>query len=327
MIEQERPSSGRVVMGAVALPLLMLLLSGAVLALWWGQLPDPVASHWDAAGRPDGFSSPAAVASLLMGLGVVALIAAAWAGTASTSTAARSLAALASGTGGFLLTSLLGTLAPQLGVGDVSTVMLPLPAFVVGLVIGVACGYATSLLIPRWASPLPQGVDGVRPAELGPTEVAVWSRVALTATPGIVIAASATALTLLFALVLGSAWMLVVPLALGLLMVAALSVRVTVGPQGLRVAGPLGWPRAVVGIDDVAAVAAAEVRAMAEFGGWGYRVAVRGPLQGAKGFVLRSGRAIVVIRRSGGVELVVVDDAGTGAALLEGYRQRAAQLR
>lgn len=326
-MNDDRPTKLRVVLGAAAIPLLVLLVAAGVLALWWGQLPDPVATHWNAAGQPDGFSSPGLVAAFVLALGLVSLAVAAWAGTASSSTAARSMAALASGTGSFLLVFLLGTLAPQLGHPDVSTVGLPVAALGVGAVFGVAAGLATRLLIPRWASPRPEGVDGVRPAELGPTERVVWSRVAWTATPGIVIAVVATVLSLVLAVLVGTGWMLIAPLALALLMVAALSVRVTVGPKGLRAAGPLGWPRAVVALDDVAAVATADVNALAEFGGWGYRVAFAGPLQGAKGFVLRSGRAIVVTRRSGGVELVVVDDAETGAGLLEAYRLRALQHR
>ncbi|MFT4218816.1 MAG: hypothetical protein QM619_16765 [Micropruina sp.] len=105
-------------------------------------------------------------------------------------------------------------------------------------------------------------------------------------------------------------------------MVAILRVRVAVDASGLRVSGPLGWLRVRIVLDDIATVGTAEVRALREFGGWGYRVAFAGPLVGAKGFVLRSGQAIVVTRRSGAIEVVVVDDAGTGAALLAEYRRR-----
>lgn len=148
----------------------------------------------------------------------------------------------------------------------------------------------------------------------------MWTRTVATARPAVIIAVSATLLILVPALVSGAWWLLGLAAFLVLLMVATFAVRVVVDPTGLRVAGPLGWPRVRVPIEEVEAVATAEVSALREFGGWGYRVAFSGPLVGAKGFVLRSGPAIVVTRRSGRVELVVVDDAATGAALLEAYR-------
>ena len=51
---------------------------------------------------------------------------------------------------------------------------------------------------------------------------------------------------------------------------------------------------------------------MAEFGGWGYRVG-RG---GRVGVVLRTGEALQVQRTGGRAFVVTVDDAATGAALL-----------
>ncbi len=62
--------------------------------------------------------------------------------------------------------------------------------------------------------------------------------------------------------------------------------------------------------------------ALRDFGGYGYRLGFRGELKGARGFILRSGKGILVDRAGGGREVVVVDDAETAVRLLETYRQR-----
>ena len=62
-----------------------------------------------------------------------------------------------------------------------------------------------------------------------------------------------------------------------------------------------------------------DVSPFAEFGGWGYRVG-RG---GRVGIVLRSGPALQVERTGGRSLVVTVDDAATGAALLNTLAARA----
>lgn len=312
----------RVLVGALAVPLVVLVATVLTLLSWWDELPNPIASHWTTTGRPDGFSSPSTMLAWLVGLGVVTVAGTLWGASAEASGAVRTIVPLMSGIGTFLLVFMLGTIAPQRGVADAATVALPGWAFLWGTLAGVLAGAITTLLLPHWSSPPPTaGLTRVGPiADLGPTERVVWTRTAAAARPAVIIAVSATLLILVPALVSGAWWLLGLATFLVLLMVATFAVRVVVDPTGLRVTGPLGWPRVRVRIEEVEAVATAEVSAFREFGGWGYRVAFAGPLVGAKGFVLRSGPAIVVTRSSGRVELVVVDDAATGAALLEAYR-------
>lgn len=324
MNETSRKPVVRVIAGALAVPLATFAATALTLLSWWDELPDPIATHWTTSGAPDGFSSPAVLLAWFAVLGTATLAATLWGARPESSGAVRTIVSLASGTGVFLMVSVLGTLAPQRGIPDAATVPLPGWAFLWGALAGIAAGFVTALLVPRWSSPPPtDGLTRVGPiAELGPTERVVWTRVASTARPGVIIAVAATLLVLVLSLVAAAWWLLVFVALLVLLLVAVLTVRVMVDPNGLRVAGPLGWPRVQIRTDDVASVATADVHALREFGGWGYRVAFAGPLVGAKGFVLRSGPAIVVTRRSGGVEVVVVDDAATGAALLEAYRRR-----
>ena len=62
---------------------------------------------------------------------------------------------------------------------------------------------------------------------------------------------------------------------------------------------------------------------MGEFGGWGLRLSVEGRF----GVVLRQGEAIEVTRANGRRFLVTVDDAATGAALLQALIARDASAR
>lgn len=323
MAEGSRKPVVRVVLGALTIPALTLAATALLLVSWRGDLPDLLATHWTASGQPDGFSSRASILTMLIGFGAIVVIGAPiLAARAKSSAAVRSIVPLIAGVGAFLLVFLLATAAPQRGVADAATVALPGWAFLWGALAGVGGGLLTLLLLPRWTSEPPEAVTPARASTLGDTERPVWTRVVSIAVPGTVVAVSATLLMVALAVVVDAWWMLLVAAFLALVMVAMLTVRVVVDASGLRVAGPFGWPQVRIGLDDIASVATARVHALREFGGWGYRVAFSGPLAGAKGFVLRSGPAIVVTRRSGAIEVVAVDDAETGANLLETYRQR-----
>lgn len=97
--------------------------------------------------------------------------------------------------------------------------------------------------------------------------------------------------------------------------VATLSVRVDeVGLHTLW--GPVGWPRTLVRLDDVAAVRAEEINPLA-WGGWGYRVGRRGVAA-----VVRRGPGLVVDRRDRPTYAVTVDGADQGAAVLSALVSR-----
>jgi hypothetical protein len=116
-------------------------------------------------------------------------------------------------------------------------------------------------------------------------------------------------------------WLLVGTAVL-LLAVAAttLAFHVRVDDSGLHVESVLGMPRFHVPLADVESAARVDVEPMGEFGGWGLRLSTGRRF----GVVLRSGEAIEVLRRSGKRFVVTVDDADTGAALLEALVSRAA---
>jgi hypothetical protein len=94
------------------------------------------------------------------------------------------------------------------------------------------------------------------------------------------------------------------------LVVSSLEVRVT--EDTLTDAyGPLGWPRRVVGLVDVADASAIMVEPM-EWGGWGYRWI---PWANASAAVVRKGPGIALEFKDGRRFAVTVDDAVNGAKL------------
>ncbi|MYW35142.1 DUF1648 domain-containing protein [Streptomyces sp. SID2119] len=107
-------------------------------------------------------------------------------------------------------------------------------------------------------------------------------------------------------------WFLGAPLlVLALLVLTFSRAHVTVDRRGLTVSGLLPWPRVQVPLERIEAADSRRVDAVAEFGGWGYRIR-----PGRTGFIVRSGEAIVARQRSGREFAVTVEDSGTGAALL-----------
>ncbi|WP_406862190.1 DUF1648 domain-containing protein [Streptomyces sp. HUAS MG47] len=291
-----------------ALPFALALAAyAAVLATWWGRLPDPVATHFSGVdGRADGWTPRTGVAAI----GAVLLCAA---GVAWTVFARRRVLAGAWATAGFLGVLLVLMLRDNLDAADAQVVTSPLVNLAVAAgAAGLAAlvGWAASRLVPEEARPAAEDGEPYEQLPLGPGEVAGWSR---DTGSGVLAALSAvTLLAGLVALVLAPWPVALIPLLVGVPGLALARVRVTADRRGLTVAPALaGRPRIRVPLDDVEGASVRDVDPVADFGGWGYRVRAH-----RTGVVLRAGEALVV-RRAGGREFAVtVADARTAAALL-----------
>ena len=98
------------------------------------------------------------------------------------------------------------------------------------------------------------------------------------------------------------------------------TVRVIVDRHGLTIRwGPLGLPRTRFPLDRVASATVIDVRP-GEWGGWGYRGSVK--VFGRAAVVLRAGTGIRVDLVGGRAFAVTVDDAETGARLLNDLAAR-----
>ncbi|MEU9031662.1 DUF1648 domain-containing protein [Streptomyces sp. NPDC048383] len=150
----------------------------------------------------------------------------------------------------------------------------------------------------------------------------VW--LSRTANPWLQLTAALTGLVAAAALLAGAGgliglrWALIAPFAIAsVLALSCASVQARVTESGLEVAfGPLGRPVRRWAAQDIVS-ARAEKRTPAQVGGWGYRISGLGTT-----VMLRAGECLV-IRPTKGTEFAVsVDDAETGAALLNALSAR-----
>lgn len=312
-----------------AVPGALVITSLLIQALWWQDLPTRMPKHWNAAGEPDAFGGrwSATSSTLVIGVAVPALMIAITAprfvkgvrGWVYRFLAAMSLAMATLG-------AVLGTGISWLHRGLDSTGPWPNVNGVVALGFGaaVALGGIGYVVQPRQIAPRPV-LEPIEPIALSTGELAVWMRDAvmpkrfrwlLMAVGGAMIAATVvffaigqTAAALIYVGVL-------ILLVLTVLATAVFHVRVDA--RGFEVVSALGWPRVTVGMDQVTSAEAVRIDGLSEFGGYGVRMA-----PGAFGVVLRDGEAIQVERSTGRRIVVTVDDAATGAALLNALKARA----
>ena len=318
----------RFVLVALVLPAVFVAVGVAVQLVLMPQMPETIAIHWNAAGEADGFA-PAwtqPIMTIAFGLGIPALI-------ALTSLPAlrrgdrgvtyRFLGAIAAATSALTTVLFTWTFAAQAGDGSEMPAVWPALAVSFGAagVVGVIAWFAQ----PKedWPKvPAPPAA----PLDIADGERVVWLRTASMAPAAAITITVATLVVVACAI---GAWLTGAPaeiawilsaLAVLVLVFAASSVafHVRVDAGGLRVDSVLGIPRFHVPLAQVASAARVHANPMGEFGGWG----IRWSIDRRFGVVLRTGEAIEVTRTNGKRFVVTVDDAETGASLLEALAAR-----
>ncbi|MGW1375761.1 DUF1648 domain-containing protein [Streptomyces sp. NPDC002446] len=295
--------------------------AAAVYASVADRLPDPLATHFDADGRADGFSSTHGF--LTVCLAVLLLLAAVFgllSGVRTRATSAPWLIATgyatAAGIGYPLCVNLLG----NAGAADASAVRLPLWQAAVTLAVALLAGALGGLLAGSAPRPAGRPADDAPRLDLPAGTTAGWSRT-ISSPPLVLMGALMLGAGLVIALVAN--WLSGAILGIcGVLALAVTSVRVTVDRRGLTLSPVLAAALRVrfrrIDPARVAEVTSRPVDCFGEFGGWGYRIRAHG-----SGLVLRSGEGLVIRLTSGREFVVTVDDAATAAALLNTYADRA----
>lgn len=330
----------RFIIVALIAPIALALVAAVLQLVMLPNLDATVAVHWGFRGTPDGFgpawSFPVLTAAL--GVGLPALLS----GTALASDRAaarrvgrpaaptansRFVAAMVLATVAFL--SVLSTVlvaAQATGPGQATAgAGLPLLAAAVA---GLACGLAGWWVQPRETAPPVEG-EAAHALDLRDEESAVWVRTAMVAGLPLALLVGAALFTVGLGVVLlltgdgAAGWITLASGAVVTLLVATgTAYRVVVDSRGLTVRAVAGVPRWRLdprGIRDVAVVS---VNPTADFGGWGWRWR-----PGAFGVITRAGEAIQVTRRDGRRFVITVDDAETGAAVLQAIVERARTAR
>ncbi|RMI06710.1 DUF1648 domain-containing protein [Cellulomonas triticagri] len=305
--------------------LVMLGAAAAVVLSWRDELPDRVATHWDAAGVADGFASPlgsvlqplAIVVPVVVLMWVLALV------RGHEPLARRLLIGCGTGIAWLTASAMVGTAWVQRGATDATQVPVVGGAIAIGVIGGLLLGGLCAWAAPGGAapeSPETAPVDGPVLA-LADGERAAWSR--RTVSPVGVVAGLIGAVVLSgFALAAADPWLLAVAVVPVVLLAVISAFDVTVDSTGLTARSLAGRPRVHVPLDEVVGVDVTEVRPVRDFGGWGYRVG-RG---GGAGLITRGGPALRV-RRTGDRSLTVtVDDPATAAALLTTLTNRTRSL-
>jgi len=325
---------------ALWIPLLMfaaLLIAQLVLL---PLLPDPVATHWQLSGTPDGFSPRWALPFLTAGPAVVVtvLVAAVPFLTDADPRMARGgamsyrvMAAIAWAETAFIGALMLTTFVAQLGLDDARDASVPGWWALVGL---AAAGVLVPIAFCITTEPprAEREIETPAPLPLGSAEQAVWLKTVWMSRIGVTVLGALLAVSIVTMLLVATGTAAAgspvdggVLLALGLLLLVAVLAatntvfRVRIDDAGLEVRAPIGWPRIRIPRERIRSAEVVQVNPMGEYGGWGWRYGTGGS---GWGVVLRTGEAIRVVRTDGRPFTVTVDDAETGAALLNGLIQR-----
>ncbi|WP_433383733.1 hypothetical protein ACQPZX_22170 [Actinoplanes sp. CA-142083] len=315
-------SARKVVLWSSLTALVLVAVAAVVVWSWRDDLPDPVASHWGAGSAPDGFTS---LGAFVLGVVVMVVVLCALFGVigwhwGSSAVTRRMVAASSVWIGGFGASLLLFLLGAQRGLADAAQATLPGWTLAVTIVLPLLPAIVAALLVRgdrHDPATTPVAADAARIALSG-GERAVWIRRADGGT-GLVVGAIAIAGLVLLAVALRQWALLIVPVLLAVVFAAMFGFTVRVDATGLTVRSLVGWPGTHVPADEVERASVTEVRPIRQFGGWGWRVG-RG---GRVGVVLRAGNALLVERTGGRSLVVTVDDAATGAALLNTLADRA----
>ncbi|MBL1114968.1 DUF1648 domain-containing protein [Streptomyces sp. 110] len=303
----------------VALP--FVLAWAVVVATFAGlrdRLPDPLATHFGADGKADGFTGTGAflsvVTAVLLGSGLLTLV--------PTLRLTKGLGvqrfavALGYGMSGLLGYAFAALLFANADATRASRVSQPLWQLGIALAVAAAMGALGWLLASRDAA---SGTDPGKGAAvprlpLAKGEAATWTR----SVGSPVLLAVGAGTTLLGAVLVAvgpgtGAWLIVI----GLICTPLARCRVTVDRRGLAVAS---WfaprPRMRIPLDRIERATSREAAALS-LGGWGYRI--RG---GGSALVFRSGDALFLTLATGREFAVTVDDAATAAALLNTLIER-----
>ncbi|WP_022870215.1 DUF1648 domain-containing protein [Yaniella halotolerans] len=323
-IAQSRVIS-RFILAAIVLPVVVVVLACIAQLMLLPAVPDPIATHWGPDGATDGFSSPgsAPLMTALIGFGSAVLIAALLIPglrRGERGPVYRFMGAIAAGTAGLIAVLLTGILWIQRGLDDAREVGG------IGEVMLIGFGGALALGLLAWfIQPAQQNRSkadiAAQPVESAQTQSLTWVR--YTSMPKLFVATIAT-VELLLVIGIVTSWMaeergvalglLGLALLISVLTATMIAFRVRVDHRGLTVTSVTGLPRFTVPLQDIESVTTTKVEPMAEFGGWGLRLAPK-----RFGVITGRGPAIQVHKSTGRDFVVTVPDATTGAGVLQAH--------
>ena len=294
----------------VAVPATIVVLNVGPWLIWWGDLPDPVASHFGVDGAADGNLSRGA---LLAGHLIVAVLSAftLQRATRRPTETAPAIAGIVTFIGVLFGVLAVAIVSVNRGLSDWHDAVLGW-GWVAGAICaaaGVAAGVAangTALVPVRTAAAPPRQVplaEGERAAWFGSTASWGW----------LVGASAELVVACVVFLVGGPVGVAVLLLGIGLVLLPFSEVHVAVTCAGIRVHSAVAWPALHLPVEQIVSARSEDIHPTA-WGGWGYRGSLR--LFRRSAWVIRSGPGLVLELVDDKRFAVTVDHPDEAAALI-----------
>ncbi len=310
--------SARTVLGVV-LPAGWIAGTLLPFALAWHRLPEPMASHWSLGGKADAALPRLAMLAICGGLALFAATGA-WIATRPAPGRHKSIGPACA------MATFIGVLSAGL---SALTIVLNLDAPdwygarsmpVLVLIAGIAGCSALAAFVSRRARALEPAVavgSAVRPSiGLGATERAMW--VSTAHNDWMVLFAVALGGVTAALLAVGPSWIAATIGVTAIACAAFARIRVQIDERNVRIAfGPWGFPRMRVPLARVREARAIELAPLS----WGYRGSLR--IGGRAAIIVRRGEAVELRLDGGEILSITVDDAATGAGLVNDLVARA----
>ena len=294
----------------IFIPIAWLIAAVAAFLWGWHRLPEPMASHWNATGSPNGALPRISLFAISAGVPLLAAIGAFVVTRRAPGPAGSIAPALAS-------TTFIGVLVAGLGVLSVA-LNLDAPEWraaremsFLALAATIVAAGAGSALVSRAARTLelPSLRRAAPSVGLAATERALW--ISCARNRWLALLAIASAGIGFAVLAMGAAWHAITPFAVAVLMALFAHLRVRVDASGVSIGfGAWGLPRMSIAL---ARIRRADAIHLSRFS-WGYRGSIR--LAGRAAIIVRRGEALRLELVDGGILSITVDDAETAAGLI-----------
>ena len=281
------------------IPFILIAASTVPLVSYWNRYPDPLAVHWGISGEPNG-----TLPLWLYAIGMIGGMLLAWYGLINGARRGPDAP----------LTSLVYFIIGLLAAVNAQVLSFNLDAATWEdartLTAASFGGLLLAGLLVGWIGWLLAGGKGAVPEDV-PMETVTTTATTWSGRAANLWIAMIAALPLALVFVLEPIWA-VLMVAIAILLVIFAFVRVEASEGRISIAlGPIGLPKRKLSMDKVTGAGAVEVKPLA-YGGWGWRMR-----SGRRAYIVRGGPAIRIERANGVAIVVTVDDAPTGAAVID----------
>ncbi|HTQ35910.1 MAG TPA: DUF1648 domain-containing protein [Steroidobacteraceae bacterium] len=299
----------------IVLPVVVIVVALLPLWLFRGRLPQPLATHWNLHGQPNGampVMGLVILVTVLAGTAAAGMSVFAWRRNAGRREISVALAAAGFLGGQIAAVNWLTVLANLDAPGWRQAGHLHLPGVLLTVLAGGALAAILAWLGRGLENTAPAITGGMPSAGLAPGARAVWVGRARAGWVLWAVTIGSFALAILTSFRAPVAG--VIPCIVGLACLVFTSIRVIADRAGVRIAyGPFGWPVQRVQLADIRQATMLHVEPMA-WGGWGHRGSLK--IMKRAAIVVRAGEGLRLELTGERTLVITVDGAEQGAGLI-----------